>query len=119
MIMMKAIRVVLLLLLAIHCSSFVILNNILHGRLSCEARQHVHGNRNSQLYMGRAAAVRAATKARTDSAKAKNNNRFAKAIINVVKQGGPDPESNRNLAVGSTSASGSEVVCLRFNLLVI
>ncbi len=49
-------------------------------------------------YMGRAAAVRAATKARTDGAKAKNNNRFAKKIIMVVKAGGPDPEKNRALA---------------------
>jgi len=50
------------------------------------------------LYMGRAAAVRAATKAKTDGAKAKNNNRFAKKIIMVVKAGGPDPEKNRQLA---------------------
>jgi YebC/PmpR family DNA-binding regulatory protein len=49
-------------------------------------------------FMGRAAAVRAATKARTDGAKAKNNNRFAKKIIMVVKAGGPDPEKNRALA---------------------
>lgn len=47
------------------------------------------------LYMGRAAAVRAATKAKTDGAKAKNNNRFAKKIIMVVKAGGSgDPEKN-------------------------
>lgn len=50
------------------------------------------------LYMGRAAAVRAATKAKTDGAKAKNNNRFAKKIIMVVKAGGPDPDVNRALA---------------------
>jgi len=49
--------------------------------------------------MGRAAAVRAATKAKTDSAKAKNNGRFAKKIIMAVKAGGPDPLVNRNLAV--------------------
>jgi YebC/PmpR family DNA-binding regulatory protein len=49
-------------------------------------------------FMGRAAAVRAATKARTDGAKAKNNNRFAKKIIMVVKAGGPDLEKNRALA---------------------
>ena len=40
------------------------------------------------LFMGRAAAVRAATKARTDGAKAKNNQRFAKKIIMAVKAGG-------------------------------
>jgi len=52
----------------------------------------------TSLWMGRAAAVRAATKAKTDGAKAKNNNRFAKKIIMVVKAGGPDPEQNRALA---------------------
>jgi len=50
------------------------------------------------LYMGRAAAVRAATKARTDGAKAKNNNRFAKKIIMVAKAGGADLEKNVALA---------------------
>lgn len=50
------------------------------------------------LYMGRAAAVRAATKAKTDDFKAKNNNRFAKKIIMAVKAGGADPVSNRLLA---------------------
>lgn len=48
--------------------------------------------------MGRAAAVRAATKAKTDGAKAKNNNRFAKKIIMEVKAGGPDLEKNVALA---------------------
>jgi hypothetical protein len=38
-------------------------------------------SRSAVVYMGRAAAVRAATKAKTDSAKAKNNGRFAKKII--------------------------------------
>jgi YebC/PmpR family DNA-binding regulatory protein len=51
-----------------------------------------------ELYMGRAAAVRAATKAKTDGAKAKNNGRFAKKIIMAVKAGGTDPISNRQLA---------------------
>ena len=50
------------------------------------------------LYMGRASNVRAATKARTDAAKAKNNCRFAKKIIISVKNGGPDPVANRLLA---------------------
>jgi len=53
--------------------------------------------RKSSLYMGRAAAVRAATKGKTDAAKAKNNNRFAKKIIMTVKDGGADPEKNRAL----------------------
>lgn len=54
--------------------------------------------RRCSLYMGRAAAVRAATKAKTDAAKAKNNGRYAKKIINAVRGGGPDPEQNRMLA---------------------
>ena len=51
----------------------------------------------TKLYMGRAAAVRANTKGKTDAAKAKNNNIYAKKIIMVVKQGGPDPVSNTAL----------------------
>ena len=52
-----------------------------------------------QLFMGRAAAVRAATKGKTDAAKAKTNAIFGKKIIMAVKQGGsPDPNANRSLA---------------------
>ena len=58
----------------------------------------VHRQRCSTLFMGRAAAVRAATKAKTDGAKAKNNARYAKKIIMAVKAGGPDTEKNRELA---------------------
>ncbi len=47
--------------------------------------------------MGRAAAVRAATKSKTDAKKAKTNAIFGKKIIMAVKQGGPDPEGNRAL----------------------
>lgn len=50
------------------------------------------------LFMGRAAAVRAATKSKTDAKKAKINAVFGKKIIMAVKQGGgPDPDSNRQL----------------------
>lgn len=59
--------------------------------------------------MGRAAAVRAATKARTDGAKAKNNNRFAKLIINSVKAGGPDPDVNRQLGAVIADAKAANV----------
>lgn len=49
--------------------------------------------------MGRAAAVRAATKSKTDAKKAKTNAVFGKRIIMAVKQGGsPDPNANRMLA---------------------
>jgi len=50
------------------------------------------------LFMGRAAAVRAATKSKTDAKKAKTNAVYGKKIIMAVKQGGsPDPNSNRML----------------------
>jgi hypothetical protein len=50
------------------------------------------------LSMGRAAAVRASTKAKTDSKKAKVNAAFGKRIIMAVKEGGsPDPQANRML----------------------
>ena len=53
--------------------------------------------RHLNLFMGRAAAVRAATKAKTDGAKAKNNNRYAKKIIMAVKAGGPEIDQNKQL----------------------
>ena len=61
------------------------------------------------LSMGRAAAVRANTKARTDGAKAKNNNRFAKKIIMATKAGGPDTNSNRQLAQVIADAKANDV----------
>jgi YebC/PmpR family DNA-binding regulatory protein len=51
----------------------------------------------SPLFMGRAAAVRAATKSKTDAKKAKVNALYGKKIIMAVKQGGPDPDGNRAL----------------------
>jgi transcriptional/translational regulatory protein YebC/TACO1 len=48
--------------------------------------------------MGRAAAVRAATKGKTDAKKAKVNGYYGKKIIMAVKQGGSsDPVANRQL----------------------
>lgn len=53
---------------------------------------------NTALYMGRAAAVRANTKAKTDMIKTKTNAIFGKKIIMAVKEGGsPDPNANRML----------------------
>jgi transcriptional/translational regulatory protein YebC/TACO1 len=50
------------------------------------------------LFMGRAAAVRANTKSKTDAAKAKTNGFYGKKLIMAVKQGGsPDPEANTML----------------------
>lgn len=74
--------------------------------LSQRRSEHFRFN---QLFMGRAAAVRANTKARTDGAKAKNNNIFAKKIITTVKAGGPDPESNRQLAAVIADAKAANV----------
>lgn len=53
----------------------------------------------SPLFMGRAAAVRAATKSKTDAKKAKVNALYGKKIIMAIKSGGsPDPNANRALA---------------------
>ena len=52
----------------------------------------------SPLFMGRAAAVRASTKAKTDLKKAKTNALYGKKLIMAVKEGGsPDPNANRKL----------------------
>jgi len=48
---------------------------------------------------GRAAAVRAATKGKTDAKKAKVNALFGKKVIMAIKSGGSaDPNANRALA---------------------
>lgn len=64
----------------------------------------------SPLFMGRAAAVRASTKAKTDLKKAKTNALFGKKIIMAVKEGGsPDPNANRKLADLIKQAKASSV----------
>ena len=63
----------------------------------------------SPLFMGRAAAVRAATKSKTDAKKAKTNATFGKKIIMAVKQGGPDPDSNRALGELIKAAKANSV----------
>ena len=56
-------------------------------------------SRTSPLFMGRAAAVRAATKSKTDMKKAKTNALYGKKIMMAVKAGGsPSPDANRQLA---------------------
>ena len=66
-----------------------------------EVEQHHHGLHRTllqPLFMGRAAAVRANTKSKTDAAKAKTNGFYGKKLIMAVKQGGsPDPEANTML----------------------
>jgi YebC/PmpR family DNA-binding regulatory protein len=60
--------------------------------------------------MGRAAAVRASTKAKTDARKAKTNAVFGKKIIMAVKEGGsPDPVANQALAVVIKQAKANSV----------
>lgn len=64
----------------------------------------------SPLFMGRAAAVRANTKAKTDGKKAKINAIYGKRIIMAVKQGGsPSPDSNGALAAVIKQAKANNV----------
>eukprot|EP00577_Skeletonema_sp_RCC1716_P017297 CAMPEP_0113430796 /NCGR_PEP_ID=MMETSP0013_2-20120614/33220_1 /TAXON_ID=2843 ORGANISM="Skeletonema costatum, Strain 1716" /NCGR_SAMPLE_ID=MMETSP0013_2 /ASSEMBLY_ACC=CAM_ASM_000158 /LENGTH=281 /DNA_ID=CAMNT_0000319701 /DNA_START=13 /DNA_END=858 /DNA_ORIENTATION=+ /assembly_acc=CAM_ASM_000158 len=67
-------------------------------------------SRLSPLFMGRAAAVRAATKGKTDAKKAKTNGYYGKKIIMAVKQGGsPDPVANRQLGEVIKAAKANSV----------
>jgi len=60
--------------------------------------------------MGRAAAVRAATKGKTDAKKAKVNAYYGKKIIMAVKQGGSsDPVANRQLGELIKAAKNNSV----------
>jgi hypothetical protein len=65
----------------------------MHGISSTRGRVQ----RRASLFMGRAAAVREKTKTRTDAAKAKNNNRYAKKIIMAVKAGGAGTYAHMHL----------------------
>lgn len=67
------------------------------------------GRSRGALFMGRAAAVRAATKGKADAAKAKNNNIYAKKIIMAVKAGGMDPEQNKQLERTIRDAKANDV----------
>lgn len=79
-------------------SSFSVLPQNSVGRpeqTSCPSRSSAL----SPLFMGRAAAVRAATKGKTDAKKAKVNALFGKKVIMAIKSGGSaDPNANRALA---------------------
>ena len=66
--------------------------------------------RTSPLFMGRAAAVRANTKAKTDMKKTKTNALFGKKIVMAVKAGGsPSTEANRLLAEVVKQAKANNV----------
>jgi len=66
--------------------------------------------RTCPLFMGRAAAVRAQTKGKTDLRKAKTNAIFGKKLIMAVKQGGsPSTDSNRALAEVIKQAKANNV----------
>lgn len=94
---MQLIQYIYLLLVARSVCSFAPIQPNIHGR-NVEKQPQQGSSRVSPLFMGRAAAVRAATKSKTDAKKAKTNAVFGKKIIMAVKQGGsPDPNSNRML----------------------
>jgi YebC/PmpR family DNA-binding regulatory protein len=77
---------------------------------SSAAKQQQCPSRLSPLFMGRAAAVRAATKGKTDAKKAKVNGYYGKKIIMAVKQGGsPDPIANAQLGVLIKAAKANSV----------
>jgi YebC/PmpR family DNA-binding regulatory protein len=63
----------------------------------------------SPLFMGRAAVVRAISKGKTDARKSKANGTYGKKIIMCVKQGGPDPDSNRALGDLMRAAKANSV----------
>lgn len=68
------------------------------------------GRTTSPLFMGRAAAVRAATKSKTDMKKAKTNALYGKKIIMAVKAGGSaSTDSNRALAEVVKQAKANNV----------
>mgnify|MGYP003564989412 CR=1 FL=1 len=98
---MQLIKNLSLLFLAGSVHSFTVIEPNNHARKtnnpSCRAPAD-NAFRLSPLFMGRAAAVRAATKSKTDAKKAKTNAVFGKKIIMAVKQGGSaDPNANRML----------------------
>jgi hypothetical protein len=75
-----------------------------------QPQQSASTTRLGPLFMGRAAAVRAATKSKTDGKKAKVNGIFGKKIIMAVKQGGsPDMSANGVLAAVVKSAKLNNV----------
>merc|ERR1719354_1369601 len=96
---MKFIKSIALLLAMEGTSAFTISQNISPRNvlpLHHETTQGQQPISSTALFMGRAAAVRAATKSKTDAKKAKTNAVYGKKIIMAVKQGGsPDPNSNR------------------------
>jgi len=90
----------LALLLTASTSAFTFVSNTPSSPVSLQSRnENANVGRLSPLFMGRAAAVRAATKSKTDAKKAKINAVYGKKIIMAVKSGGSaDPNANRQLA---------------------
>lgn len=79
-------------------------------RASSGAVRPTASSSSSPLFMGRAAAVRASTKGKTDAKKAKVNAYYGKKIIMAVKQGGsPDPIANRQLGELIKAAKNNSV----------
>lgn len=95
---MKAYQFILcLIFLSENATAFTVVPQVT-GRPTTTAADQATTTRLSPLFMGRAAAVRASTKAKTDMKKAKTNALFGKKLIMAVKDGGSaDPNANRKL----------------------
>ena len=90
--------VLCLLFLSENSTAFSVLPRVTKPATSTWSTADQTSTRLSPLFMGRAAAVRASTKAKTDMKKAKTNALFGKKIIMAVKEGGSsDPNANRKL----------------------
>lgn len=95
-------------MLFLWASLFLLCTNVNSFNLNPITKSSTVNNRMA-IFMGRAAAVRAATKAKTDMAKTKNNARYGKKIAIAIKAGGADPLVNRNLAQVIAEAKAAQV----------
>lgn len=103
-------RISLLLLTALVCSKTEVLAFSPQSGFPSTAATPKCSARTSPLFMGRAAAVRAATKSKTDAKKAKTNALYGKKIIMAVKSGGSaSTDSNRALAEVVKQAKANNV----------
>lgn len=94
--------IVFLFYLTLYCSFF-------YKGHSAFQIQNRYSNQQCKLFMGRASAVRAATKAKTDGRKEKLYALYGKKVINAVKSGGADPSNNRLLSQVIIDAKNANV----------
>eukprot|EP00287_Rhodomonas_sp_CCMP768_P012672 CAMPEP_0196719562 /NCGR_PEP_ID=MMETSP1091-20130531/2513_1 /TAXON_ID=302021 /ORGANISM="Rhodomonas sp., Strain CCMP768" /LENGTH=325 /DNA_ID=CAMNT_0042060541 /DNA_START=23 /DNA_END=1000 /DNA_ORIENTATION=+ len=78
-------------------SAFALGTSLVLAPTENSARVQRASNGASSLFMGRAAAVRANKKGKTDAAKAKLYSRYGKMVTMAVKAGGTDPVANVQL----------------------